>query len=104
MNRDPHNPWFKTKGGVDTIDNIFLLCLDKVGKYFGDCRENFISKGSQKWSIDDENNGKRQAKFDSDYHWWRLRSTGNYSRTAATGSSSGGKFTAFISAAYFFLR
>jgi len=88
-NRNPDNPWFKTKGGIDTTDNIFLLSLEQVCQYFGDSSENLQNKGSQKWYIEDGNNGKRQAKFGNDYHWWRLRSSGYYSRTAASVSSNG---------------
>ncbi|MFS0490920.1 DUF6273 domain-containing protein [Leadbetterella byssophila] len=29
-NCNPDNPWFKTKGGTDTIDSIFLLSLEEV--------------------------------------------------------------------------
>lgn len=88
-NRNPDNPWFKTKGGKDASDNIFLLSLDEVCKYFGDSREKLRSKDHQKWQIDDEHNGKRQAKYGNDFHWWRLRSPGYYSRTSASVSKNG---------------
>ena len=30
------NPWFDTPGGNDTVDNVFLLSLDEIVRYFGD--------------------------------------------------------------------
>src|SRR5690606_11620802 len=68
-NSNPNNPWFKTNGGTDTIDSIFLLSLEEVCKYFGDSIDNLLNKGNQRWLIDDENNQKRQAKYGSQYHW-----------------------------------
>jgi len=88
-NKNHNNPWFKTKGGIDTIDNVFLLSIEEVCKYFGDSRENLLVKGKQKWLIDDENNRKRQAKFGSENHWWRLRSPGYYGRTSASVNGKG---------------
>ncbi len=86
-NRNPDNSWFKTKGGIDTTDHIFLLSLEDVCEYFGDSSVKLRNKDSQRWAIDDENNGKRQAKYD--FHWWRLRSPGYYGRTAASVSANG---------------
>lgn len=88
-NKNPGSPWFKTKGGKDTTDNIFLLSLEEVCGYFGNSSANLLNKGSQKWFIDDENNAKRQAKYEGDFHWWRLRSPGYYSRTSAGISNNG---------------
>jgi hypothetical protein len=88
-NRNLDNPWFKTRGGEDSTDRIFLLNLEEVCEYFGDSRAKLRNKGSQTWSIDDENNAKRQAKYGSDFHWWRLRSPGYYGRTAASVSDEG---------------
>lgn len=88
-NKNPDNPWFKTKGGGDTIDRIFLLSLEEVCQHFGSSTGKLLNKGSQRWLIDDGNNGDRQAKFDNGYHWWRLRSPGYYSRTAASVSTNG---------------
>ena len=89
VNSNPDNPWFKTKGGIDTNDRIFLLSLEEVCRYFGDSRENLKNKGSQKWQIEDENNINRQAKYEENFHWWRLRSPGYYGRTSAGISSNG---------------
>jgi hypothetical protein len=35
-NRNADNPWFRTPGGRDTVDRIFLLSLEEVCTYFGD--------------------------------------------------------------------
>lgn len=83
-NSNLNNQWFKTEGGIDTLDSIFLLSLEEVCEYFGDSKEHLLNKGKQKWLIDDENNRKRQAKYGSEYHWWRLRSPGYYGRTSAS--------------------
>ncbi len=88
-NRNSDNPWFKTKGGKATTDSLFLLSLDEVCAYFGDSKANLRTKGRQTWYIDDENNGKRQARYGDDFHWWRLRSPGYYARTAASVSYNG---------------
>jgi hypothetical protein len=88
VNRNSDNQWFKTNGGIDTTDNIFLLSLEEVCHFSGSS-ENLLNKGRQKWQIEDENNTKRQAKFGKDYHWWRLRSPGYYGRTAASVSANG---------------
>lgn len=88
-NTNTDNQWFKTKGGIDTTDKIFLLSLEEVCDYFGDSKENLLVKGKQKWLIDDENNQRRQAKFEGENHWWRLRSPGYYSRTSASINSNG---------------
>ena len=88
-NSNLNNQWFKTEGGIDTLDSIFLLSLEEVCEYFGDSKEHLLNKGKQKWLIDDENNRKRQAKYGSEYHWWRLRSPGYYGRTSASVNSNG---------------
>ncbi len=89
VNRNPDNPWFGTKGDVDTMDKIFLLSLEEVCKYFGDSNEHLQIKGKQKWLISDENDHKRQAKYGNVYHWWRLRSPGYYGRTSASVNARG---------------
>jgi hypothetical protein len=89
VNRNSDNQWFETEGGIDTTDNLFLLSLEEVCACFGDSSESLLNKGSRKWQIDDENNENRQAKYGSDFHWWRLRSPGYYGRTAASVSSNG---------------
>ena len=88
-NTNSDNQWFKTKGGPDTTDHIFLLSLEEVCTYFGDSSEKLQTKGSQKWTIEDENNDKRKATYNNNFHWWRLRSPGYYGRTSASISANG---------------
>jgi hypothetical protein len=88
-NSNLDNQWFKTKGGANTIDKIFLLSLEEVCEYFGDSIKNLNFKGKQKWLISDENDQIRQAKFEDKNHWWRLRSPGYYGRTSASINSNG---------------
>ncbi|CAI9672977.1 hypothetical protein HZP39_12120 [Elizabethkingia anophelis] len=88
-NTNDDNQWFKTNGGTDTCDYIFLLSLEEVCKYFGDSCKGLFNKDNQKWLIDDENNRKRQVKFGAKNHWWRLRSPGYYGRTSASVSING---------------
>ena len=63
-NQNKNNQWFDTEGGLDTQDNIFLLSLDEVVKYFGD--SGLLSNGSQnrflnEYWIDDQYNDNRIA-------------------------------------------
>lgn len=88
-NKNPDNAWFKTNGGKDTTDAIFLLNLEEVCEYFGDSKENLKFKGKQKWLISDENDQMRKAKYGDKNHWWRLRSPGYYGRTSASINSNG---------------
>ncbi|WP_100615502.1 DUF6273 domain-containing protein [Confluentibacter citreus] len=88
-NSNLDNQWFKTKGGANTADKIFLLSLREVCEYFGDSIENLKIKGKQKWLISDENDLNRKAKYNNIYHWWRLRSPGYYGRTSASVNSNG---------------
>lgn len=87
--KNPDNPWFGTEGGQDTVDKIFLLSLEEVSEYFGDSKATLQNKGKQTWSINDSHNSKRQAKYGDEFHWWRLRSPGYYSRTAASINKNG---------------
>ena len=88
-NRNADNPWFRTSGGGDTTDNIFLLSLEEICEHFGDSSARLQTKGCQTWLIDDENNANRQATYGAALHWWRLRSPGYYGRTAASVNSAG---------------
>ena len=87
--KNTDNPWFGTEGGQDTVDRIFLLSLEEVSEYFGDSRSRLHNKGKQTWSIDDQHNSKRQAKYGDEFRWWRLRSPGYYGRTAASVNKNG---------------
>jgi hypothetical protein len=83
-NKNPDNQWYGSKGGDDTNDRIFLLCLDEVCAYFGDSRSKLYNPGkNQRYWFErkDENNGKRIARLiDNGWGWWWwLRSPGRVS-------------------------
>lgn len=88
-NKNQNNQWFNTNGGVATEDKIFLLSIEEVCKYFGNSIDKLVNKSKQKWSIDDEYNELRKAKYKNDFHWWRLRSPGYYDKTSASISKDG---------------
>ncbi len=44
-NANPDHPWFKTKGGKNTINNVFLLSLEEACIYFGDSKARLHHKG-----------------------------------------------------------
>ncbi|MDR1464794.1 MAG: DUF6273 domain-containing protein [Oscillospiraceae bacterium] len=70
--RTPSNPWYETDGGKVVTDKIFLLSIEEVLKYFGNSK---LGKEEYFW-FSDENDEKRKANFENDYHWWWLRSPG----------------------------
>ncbi|MDR1559063.1 MAG: DUF6273 domain-containing protein [Clostridiales bacterium] len=85
VNKTPDNEWYKTTGGEDTEDRIFLLSMEEVTcKYFGDSSAKLYNPGkNQRYWFErkDENNGKRIAKAEScEWNsWWWLRSPGRVS-------------------------
>lgn len=88
LNKNPDNQWYGTTGGVDTMDNIFLLSLEEVCKYFGDSLSKLHNprKNQRYWfERKDENNSKRIARLlDKGWGWWWwLRSPGRLSIKAA---------------------
>ena len=88
------NPWYKTDGGSNTNDRIFLLSLEEVVKYFGDSGQlakrphvqNF--PGSSYWvDVYDINDQYNSARITIDETgtalcWW-LRSPGESAGRAA---------------------
>ena len=77
------NPWFNTKKSNTTSDNVFLLSLGEVVKYFGDSGWLSNRPGDVR-RIDDEFNTKRIAgDIDGLDSWWWLRSPGFYGLNAA---------------------
>jgi hypothetical protein len=82
-----NNPWYGTSGGASVTDNIFLLSLEEVCRYFGDSRSNLAKKGSagSDYFIDDKNSQNRIAKFvqNDEANWWWLRSPGRDGYSAA---------------------
>ena len=85
LNND--NPWYKTSGGNDTDDYIFLLSIEEVVEYFGDSGQ-LSNRPLVEWGytsvIEDQYNTTRKALDKSDVaSWWWLRSSGSGDRTAA---------------------
>jgi hypothetical protein len=84
-NSNPDNPWYGTNGGNNTLDNIFLLSLDEVCRYFGDSTDKLNNRGNQSYYISDANNENRLTKYGNNGNvWWWLRSPGDYSYGAAS--------------------
>jgi len=77
------NPWFGTDGGKNTDDNIFLLSIEEVVKFFGDSGQLRGKNPNSKLFINDQYKAKRIAKFAGMGSWWWLRSPGLRSRIAA---------------------
>lgn len=88
-NRNSDNPWFRTNAGPESADKLFLLSLEEVCEYFGNSSAQLQTKGDQTWFIADSHNSNRMARYENDFHWWRLRSPGYYGRTAASVSRDG---------------
>ena len=91
-----NNSWYGTSGGNATNDKIFLLSIEEVVKYFGDSGDlknrkgwyeennNDVLKDGKGYYINDEYNSARKAvDADGTASWWRLRSPGGYSVSAA---------------------
>ena len=72
------NPWFKTPGGNDTLDRVFLLSLDELVRYFGDSGQLNSETPDDNDLINDRFNPLRIAvnAKDKPLHWW-LRSPGS---------------------------
>lgn len=82
LNKNPDNEWYGTKGGPDTLDNVFLLSVEEaVCKYFGDSSSNLSNPDNKRrywFERKDANNSKRCARlvFNDGVCWWWLRSPG----------------------------
>lgn len=73
-----NNPWFGTHGGMDTFDNIFLLCIDEVTKYFGNSKQIRGKNPNTGYFINDSFNGARKAlNLENCFSRWWLRTIGN---------------------------
>lgn len=85
LNKNPDNPWFGTKGGVDTEDKIFVLSLEELAcKYFGDSSSLLHNpKKNQRYWYErkDVNNSKRGAILQGKGwgSWYWIRTPGRFS-------------------------
>jgi len=83
-------PWFKTRGGEDSTDSIFLLSLEEVCEYFsGDSRAKYGIRAVKHGLSMTKTMANARQNIGKDFHWWRLRSPGYYERTAASVSDEG---------------
>jgi hypothetical protein len=80
-NRD--NQWLGAKGGNPTRDNIFLLSIEEVVKYFGDSGRLENKNPDSKYWFGDQYNSERVANFNDIGFWWWLRSPGGTQNLAA---------------------
>jgi hypothetical protein len=86
LNKNQDNQWYRSQGGEDTRDYIFILSIEEVVcKYFGDSSkylENRSAKQRYWFQKKDPNNHKRIAIFLDGIWWWWLRSPGRDNRRA----------------------
>ena len=81
LNKNLDNQWYGTTGGVDTMDNIFLLSLEEVCIYFGNSLSKLNNPGKKQrywFERKDENNSNRISSslvYICGWWWW-LRSPG----------------------------
>ena len=93
-NANPNNQWFGTHGGGNTTDQVFLLSIDEVVKYFGDSGQLKNKNPKSEYWISDQYKNKRIAKY-KEYKdkqgkaWWWLRSPGGRRGLAACVSNDG---------------
>lgn len=85
-NLNPDNPWYKSHGGNNTIDKIFILSLDEVvRKYYGDSSYllDYPVNNQRYWfQRKDENNIKRRSRYIDSSWWWWIRTPGKHNRVA----------------------
>jgi hypothetical protein len=94
------NGWYGTDGGEDTDDNIFLLSLEEVDRYFGDSGDyankkrkdrkagKYILANNGYWFSNDFDKD-RIAIYNGAASWWWLRSRGGGSNIAARVDDAG---------------
>lgn len=82
INKNTDNQWYRSTGGENTLDYIFLLSLEEATcQYFGDSSSKLYHPGKNQrywFQRKDANNSKRLAYLlgkDGTWWWW-LRSPG----------------------------
>jgi hypothetical protein len=83
-NKNADNVWYKTKGTIDTPDEIFLLSIEEVDYYFGNSGDYLNESRVDNYYISNEYDDERVAKNNEGeaHHWW-LRSPGDHKNVAA---------------------
>lgn len=101
--KNPDNPWFKTPGGEDTLDMVFIPSLEEADYYFGHGSESLSDKThSYDFGVDGYTqvadgsfftnafDCERIARYKgSPVSWW-LRSPGVHNGSAAVVFENGG--------------
>ena len=82
------NPWFGTPGGNSTSDNIFLLSIEEVVRYFGDSGQ-LVNRPVDNWIHDEYDNARVARNLQGEARSWWLRSLGNYHLHAVSVHSDG---------------
>jgi len=83
-------PDMRPSGGIDTTDNIFLLSLEEVIRYFGDSGQLGNKPREEADQIEDQYDSLRIARDTSGgASWWWLRSPGYSSKCAVRVHCSG---------------
>jgi hypothetical protein len=84
------NPRFDTDCGEAVTDNVFLLSVEEVARYFGDSGQLTGGNPKSKWWVNDQYNAERIA-YDEDgiAVWWWLRTPGMHSNTAVYVNTGG---------------
>jgi len=86
---NPDNLWYGTKGGNDTVDNVFILNNEESDRYFGNSRDYLGKRGKFKRHgiyvgiISNNYDKDRVALYNGSALWWWLRSPGSRSNRAA---------------------
>jgi len=91
---NPDNQWYGINGGNDTLDNIFVLSLEEVDRYFGNSGDYLHSRRKKyeegKWISDDRgwilsnaHDDTRVAKYSGLASLWWLRTPGYSDCTVA---------------------
>jgi hypothetical protein len=77
-NINENNQWYRTSGGKETKDRIFLLSVSEVVRYFGDSGQLKKRTPNGSYKIIDQYNIARRAKYEKNEYWWWLRSPGEF--------------------------
>ena len=86
----PNNHWFRTDGGADTEDYVFLLSLEEIVNYLGDSGQ-FGIRQIPRNHISDQYNGARRAyDLTGNIEFWWSRSPGNDANRASNVTHGGG--------------
>ena len=86
LNTNPDNTWYKTPGGNDTLDKVFLLSMDELVRYyFGDSSHllDYPLKNQRYWfNRIDENNVNRRSLYLNESWWYWTRTMGKTNKFA----------------------